>query len=161
VNPGQELAETRGSRLGCELAFALATKARRAALLTALHRMAPILTLSRLDVLLRGRHAEDFEEITVEDLTKAQQVTVLLDRSESTEDAVMRVFQIRPAEWFSSGFFIRHMGLERWTAQALLAELADRGLLERKGKTAGTRYRLAARLTDWRRQPAEVSNDDA
>jgi DNA-binding IclR family transcriptional regulator len=83
-----------------------------------------------------------------------------LDSSGSIEDAVMRVFQLLPHAWLSSGFFVRHVGLERWTAQGLLAELADRGWLERKGKTSGTRYRLPARLADPRRQPAEVPNDD-
>jgi hypothetical protein len=142
-----------------ELAIELAMKARRAGLLTALHRMSSTLTLARLDVLLRGRHGEDLAEITIENLSEAVlRRTIWLEPGQSIEDAVMHVFRLRPTEWFSSGFFIHHMGLERWTAQGLLAALAERGWLERRGKTSGTRYRLAARLAA--RNPAKVSTDD-
>jgi hypothetical protein len=133
---------------GRELAFALASEARRTGLLTALHRMSPTLTLDRLDVLLRGRHGEDLAQLTIAQLTKATpRGTIWLAPGQPIEDTVMDVFRVRAAEWFSSGFFVRHMGLRRWTAQKLLAEFADRGWLRRKGKTSGTRYRLAARLT--------------
>ncbi|PRQ10111.1 hypothetical protein ENSA7_01560 [Enhygromyxa salina] len=42
----------------------------------------------------------------------------------------------------SSGFFVRLLGLERWTAQSLLAEIAERGLPDREGKTSGTEVLL-------------------
>jgi hypothetical protein len=96
---------------------------------------------------LRGRHGEDLAQLTVAQLTEATpRGTIWLRPGQPVEDAVMHVFRLRGAEWFSSSFFVRHLGLRRWTAQKLLAELADRGWLRRKGKTSGTRYRLAARL---------------
>ncbi|WP_052558990.1 hypothetical protein [Enhygromyxa salina] len=122
-------------------------EARQAALLTALHRMSPRLTLARLDLLLRDCYGEALAKITVTQLGEATpRASIWRGPNQSLEDAVMQVFRARPNEAFSSGFFIRHTGLRRRTAQSLLADLADRGWLEREGKTSGTRYRLAARL---------------
>jgi hypothetical protein len=127
---------------------------------TALLRMADTLTLERVALLLKSTHGGDLADVTIRHIcTVEPRRSIWLDSSGSIEDAVMRGFQLLPHAWLSSSFFVRHVGLERWTAQSLLAELADRGWLERRGKTSGTRYRLS-RLPDPRRQPAEVPNDD-
>jgi hypothetical protein len=126
-----------------DLAWELARRARRTALSVALANMGAALTIDRLSALMRGVYGEDLAEITVLDLTQPASQTSLLPRGSSIEDAVLHVFERLPSQWLTSGFFIRHLALQRWTAQALLAELAERGLLERDGKTSGTKYRLA------------------
>jgi hypothetical protein len=123
----------------------LAVEARRAELLAVLAELGAKLTLARLDDLLQGKYGEDLGALTVGLLRESTQRRSLLpDRGESIEDAVMRVFKGQPGRRLSSGFFTRHMGLRRWTAQALLADLAERGLLEREGRTSATCYRLPA-----------------
>jgi hypothetical protein len=128
-----------------EVAVAIAHEARRAGLLAALrHRRG--LTLEQLDQLVReGAYAHVLRDITVGELREAEAAPALpqIRDDEAIEDAVMRVFSARKYAWLSSGFFVRHLGLRRWTAQKVLAGLADEGLLERRGVTSGTRYRLA------------------
>ena len=135
-------------------ASALAIEARRRGLLTALNWMCPTLTIKRLDALLIGNYADELGAITIEQLTEPTPRNPVLPRpDESIEDAVMRVFESLPQQRLSSGSFVRHMGLARWTAQSLLAKLSERGLLVRDGKTSTTRYRLAD-------ERADVSTDD-
>lgn len=127
-----------------ELAVVLATKARQTGVVVALNQVRETLTLDRLDVLLRGPYADELATLTVGRLWQPPPSDPMLPRhDESIEDAVMRVFAGLPGKQLSSGFFVRHLGLERWTAQSLLAELADRGLLDREGNTSDTKYRLA------------------
>ena len=84
--------------------------------------------------------ARDLGQLTVADLIDVERTSV---RCESVEDAVMRVFRARPGIWLSSGFFVKHLGLPRWTAQGMLAALAEGGRLIRAGMTSATRYCLA------------------
>lgn len=135
-------------------ATALAIEARRRGLLTALSQVGAMLTFARLNTLMIGKYADELAVLTVEQLTEPIPRSPLLPRpNESIEDAVMRVFKGRPQRQLSSAFFVHHMGLKRWTAQSLLADLAERGLLIRDGKTSGTRYRLAD-------ERADISTDD-
>jgi hypothetical protein len=126
-----------------ELAMLLAKRARRAALIQAV-RGRPELTIEQLESLLTDRdYGDELSQITIDELLRSESRSPLEVRSgESIETAVMRVFQQLPARQLASGFFCRYMGLERWTAQKLLADLAERGLLVRSGKTSSTRYGL-------------------
>lgn len=126
------------------LALNLAREARRTGLLAVLGQLRTKLTIARLDDLLRGKYGEDLAEITVDELCgPTPRKSLVPGHGESLEDAAMRVFEGLPGVRLTSGFFIRHMGLPRWTAQKLLAELAERGLLDREGRTSSTGYRLA------------------
>lgn len=129
-----------------ELAVLLAKRARRSALIRAV-RGRPQLTIEQLHLLVEGDYAEDLSQITVDELLRADasSPTLQVESWESVEDAILRVFEQQPSRKLTSGFFCRYMGLERWTAQKLLAELAERGLLVRSGKTSGTRYALPVR----------------
>jgi hypothetical protein len=129
-----------------ELAMLLAKRARRAALIQAV-RGRPELTIEQLEDLLADRdYGDELSRITIDELMRADSRSPLEVRpGESMETAVMRVFQQLPAHQLTSGFFCRYMGLERWTAQKLLADLAERGLLVRSGKTSSTRYGLPLR----------------
>jgi hypothetical protein len=129
-----------------ELAMLLAKRARRAALIQAV-RGRPDLTIDQLQGLLTDHdYSDELAEITIEELMRADTRTPLEVRpGEPLDVAVMRVFQQLPARELASGFFCRYMGLERWTAQKLLADLAARGLLVRSGKTSSTRYVLPIR----------------
>jgi hypothetical protein len=129
-----------------ELAMLLAKRARRAALIQAV-RGRPELTIEQLEDLLADRdYGDELSRITIDELMRADSRSPLEVRpGESMETAVMRVFQQLPAHQLTSGFFCRYMGLERWTAQKLLADLAERGLLVRSGKTSSTRYGLPFR----------------
>ena len=126
-----------------ELAVLLAKRARRSALIQAV-RGRPELTIEQLESLLAdGDYGDELSQITIDDLLRSDGRTPLEVRpGESVETAVLRVFQQLPARKLASGFFCRYMGLERWTAQKLLADLAERGLLVRSGKTSSTRYGL-------------------
>jgi hypothetical protein len=130
-----------------EQALMLAGEARRASLVIVIWQLREKLTLDRLDKLLSNDDfGEELAAITLAEIlaSRPEGAGLAIRRGESVEDAVMRVFRTRPAVSLSSGFFVRHMGLARWTAQALLADLADRGYLDRSGKTSSaTRYRLA------------------
>lgn len=128
-----------------DLVFAIASEARRASLVAAL-RSRPALTLEQLEQFVHGgTYADDLAGLTVADLVGAklpELPALKIQRGESIEDAVMRVFDRRQSMWLSSSFFVRHLGIQRWTAQKILAELAERGLLQRRGVTSTTRYRL-------------------
>ena len=127
-------------------ALLLAKRARRVALIQAL-RGRPELTIEQLHALLTSEeYGEDLRDITIRELVRSDSGDSPLEvrAGESVEQAVLRVFQRLPSRELASGFFCRYMGLERWTAQKMLADLADRGYLVRSGKTSGTRYRLAA-----------------
>jgi hypothetical protein len=126
-----------------ETATLLAKRARRAALIQAI-RGRPELTIEQLQALLDDHdYGDELSEITIEELMRADARAALEVRpGESIETAVLRIFQQLPARELASGFFCRYMGLERWTAQKLLADLAERGLLVRSGKTSSTRYGL-------------------
>jgi hypothetical protein len=126
-------------------AHALAFEARRRSLLTVLWQRRHELTLEQLDELMHaGELGRDLGAITLAELLSAPSPLGLAPRAgEPVEAAVLRVFRALPRARLTSGFFVRHMGLRRWTAQKLLADLAERGQLIREGKTSGTRYRLA------------------
>lgn len=130
-----------------DLCVVIAQEARRRGLIEALRRY-PKLTIGQLYSLVhRGKYAADLGLLTVTELLDPLESAppLLAPRpGESNRDAVIRVFEARPHVSLSSGFFVRYMGLQRWEAQGLLAELASEGRLERKGKTSGTRYRLAS-----------------
>lgn len=129
-----------------ELAMSLAKRARRAALIQAV-RGRPQLTIEQLEALLADRdYGDELSRVTIDELMRADARAPLEVRpGEPLEAAVMRVFQQLPERELASGFFCRYMGLERWTAQKLLADLAERGLLVRSGKTSSTRYGLPIR----------------
>lgn len=127
-----------------ELAITLATEARRAGVAAALRRY-PKLTLESLaDLLREGPYADELAGLTVADLRRAvlPEPPPRIRASETVEDAVMRVFRGRPGVWMASSFFVRSFELQRWTAQQILGALVERGLLERRGVTSATRYRL-------------------
>jgi hypothetical protein len=127
-----------------EFVFSLANEARRAALVAALSQQRSRLTLARLDALMcDAKYGDDLARLTIQDLLEPQPPTVVLRPGESIADAILRVFRTQPDTWLSSGFFTRHLHVQRWTAQATLAELAERGLLIRAGRTSATRYCLA------------------
>lgn len=130
-----------------DMAIELARRSRRVALLAVL-RQQRALTLEQLDVLLQGSsYASELRELTVAELLDTNAHTVAVvgpGDGESIEDAIMRVFRRRKFMWLSSSVFVRLLGLQRWTAQQALAELAECGLLERRGTTSATRYRLAS-----------------
>jgi hypothetical protein len=128
-----------------DFVFSLAHEARRTSLVTALRQQQGALTLTRLDDLLRSRkYGDDLARLTIEELLEPPP-RATMDLDEPIEAAVLRVFRAQPETWLSSGFFKRHLDLPRWTAQSVLAELAEHGLLVRRGKTSSTRYRLAPR----------------
>jgi hypothetical protein len=131
-------------RTMAELALTLAERARRAALIQTV-RQRPDLTIEQLRYLLStGNYGDELSRITVDELVQADigPPAFSIRAGEQLEDAVLRVFHQLPGRELTSGFFCRYMRLERWTAQKLLAELAERGLLVRSGKTSGTRYTL-------------------
>lgn len=127
-----------------DLALELASTARRAGLIFALRRQDE-LTLEQLDHLIHeGKYKDELTELTVTDVLDRAPVPLPIYRvleHETVEDAVMRVFRTHQTMWLSSGFFRRMFDLPRWTAQKILVELAEAGLLERRGSTAATRYR--------------------
>jgi len=128
-----------------DLATMLTERVRRAALIPVV-RAHPEMTFGQLDVLLtRSKYGSELGQLTIGELL-VHDVAPAVRRGEGVEDAAMRVFRENPESEFASSFFARHMGLKRWTAQALLAGLAERGLLVRLGRTSNTRYRLATTL---------------
>ena len=133
-----------------DIAVSIAQHARRMALIEAI-RSRPELTLVELHRLLSSsQYAEELHHITIRDLVAARPDDQLLEiqPSETIEEAILRVFARVPGQRLASGFFCRYMGLERWTAQKVLAEMAESGLLVRSGKTSGTRYCLAPAVID-------------
>ncbi|PRQ08082.1 hypothetical protein [Enhygromyxa salina] len=136
-----------------DTAVVLAEQARRAALIQAV-RGRPGLTIEQLQALIaKGTYAQELQEITVSELLRPHSIhssALEVKSGESLEAAILRVFHQLPDRQLASGFFCRYMGLERWTAQKVLAEMADRGLLVRSGKTSGTRYVLANQATTGR-----------
>ena len=90
----------------------------------------------------QGKYAEDLGGLRLEELFASERTPLWLTPHEGIEDAVLRIFEAFGERWLSSGFFVRYLGLERWTAQKICGELAQRGQLERRGRTAGTRYRF-------------------
>lgn len=130
-------------------AHELAGEARRRGLLAALTRIPGTMMLAGLTVLTRGRYADELAEFSVEQLTERVPRRILMPRAgESIEDAIMRVFRALPRHQLGSRFFMRRMGLQRWTVAPLLAELAERGWLVRAGKTSDTVYWLAPQLSE-------------
>jgi hypothetical protein len=89
-----------------------------------------------------GKYADDLGKLRIDELNRSPKPLLGGGPGETIEHAVMRVFRAAEDQWFSSGFFVRHLGLNRWTAQSICGELAHAGLLERRGRTSGTRYRL-------------------
>ena len=101
------------------------------------------LSLDQLICLVQsGKYAGDLQHIQIGELWGSPNV-LRVRPGESEETAILRLFRQARDQWFSSRFFVRRLGLNRWTAQKLCAELAERGLLVRQGRTSGTRYRLA------------------
>ena len=90
----------------------------------------------------QGKYTEDLGGLRLEELFAPVSTPLPLAADEATEDAILRIFGTFEDRWFSSGFFVRYLGIERWTAQKICGELAQRGQLERRGRTAGTRYRF-------------------
>jgi hypothetical protein len=129
-----------------DLVFSLAHEARRTSLVAALRQQRQALTLARLDELLCSRkYGDDLARLTIAELFEPQPQARMIHPGESIEDAILRVFRAQSETWLTSGFFTRYLELPRWTAQSALGELAERGLLVRRGKTSSTRYRLAPR----------------
>jgi Fic family protein len=129
-----------------DFVLSLAHEARRTSLVTALRQQQGALTLARLDELLCSRkYGDDLAQLTIEELLEPVPRATMIRAGESVEDAILRVFRAQPETWLTSGFFTRYLDLPRWTAQSALAELAERGLLVRQGKTSSTRYRLPPR----------------
>jgi hypothetical protein len=128
-----------------DIVSSLAHEARRTSLVTALRQQQWALTLERLDELLCSRkYGDDLARLTIGELLEPLP-RAMTHPSESSEDAILRVFRAQPETWLTSGFFTRYLDLPRWTAQSVLGELAERGLLVRQGKTSSTRYRMAPR----------------
>ena len=100
----------------------------------------PLTQLIRL--VSSGKYAAEMRDLKVEELLRAPDM-LRVTPAETIEHAVLRVFRKFDHQWLSSGFFVRYLGLERWTAQRICGELAARGLLERRGRTSATRYRCA------------------
>lgn len=94
-----------------------------------------------IELVSQGKYAGDLGELRLCELRQAAKTSLRVAPGESPPDAVMRVFRSFEDQWLSSGFFVRYLGLERWTAQKICAELAQVGQLERRGRTSGTRYR--------------------
>ena len=127
-----------------DLALSLARHARRVGLATVVWRQRDRLTVDRVATLLADdTYGSTLAELTIDEIRAMAELPIVWDGDPNT---IIRVFERCSQEWLSSGFFARNMGLPRWTAQAELARLADAGILDRKGKTSGTRYRLAAHL---------------
>lgn len=117
---------------------AIAAHARRAGVLVALRARAPTMTLPRLRTLLSGPYAADVAQASL------GEVLTTTDEVDAKILGYLRGFP--PGTWLGSGQVQRDLHLNRWTAQAKLGQLAERGLLERKGRTSGTRYRLRGAL---------------
>ena len=100
----------------------------------------PLTWLIRL--VSQGKYAEDLGGLRLEELFDPVSTSLRLAPNEVIEDAIMQMFRVFEDRWLSSGFFVRYLGAEPRTAQKICGELAQRGLLERRGRTAGTRYRL-------------------
>lgn len=133
-----------------ELATELATAARRRGLVAALHEC-PLLTIDQLRWLVeRGEHRLLLGDITVAELLSFGGHE---DRrfGESPTDAILRICHARRGEWLASSEFRGATALPRWSLQALLGELVGRGLLERRGVTSKTRYRVV--VTDDSSEP--------
>ena len=127
-----------------DLALSIARQARRVGLATVVWRQQYRLTVDRVATLLADdTYGSILADLTLDEIRAmgGSELSFAWDG-----DAIIRVFERCSQEWLSSGVFARNMGMPRWTAQAELARLAGAGLLERKGKTSGTRYRLAAHL---------------
>jgi hypothetical protein len=125
------------------LALKLAKQARRIALVQVV-RSHPELTIEHLDALLTNPlHGDELSRISIDELLAFRHPLIPRARG-PTDETILRVFKHRRVE-LSSGFFVRYLGLERWTAQQRLARLAERGLLVRSGKTSSTRYALPER----------------
>lgn len=126
-----------------ELALTLARQARRAGLRTTLLQWQHQLTLEQLDVLLRNsKYRRELASFTITELRRRPPRAQV---RANVEQRILDVFARRPSARLSSGYFTRHLRLQRWIAQGMLAELAERGVLVREGKTSGTRYHLAPR----------------
>ena len=125
-----------------DLALTLARQARRAGLRITLLQWQRRLTLEQLDVLLRrSKYRSELASITITELRRGQPTRAQVRAN--VEQRILDVFTRRPSARLSSGYFTRHLRLHRWTAQGMLAKLAERGVLVREGKTSGTRYQLA------------------
>lgn len=127
-----------------DTATSIARNARRTALIHTV-RGRPELTIAQLERLLsNSEYANELGQITVSELfgEAPKEAAITVQSGESLEEAILRVFHNLPAKQLASGFFCRYMGLQRWTAQKALAQLAEQGLLVRTGKTSGTRYQL-------------------
>ena len=123
----------------------LAARSRRAGVLVTLRR-SPSLTLEELGRLLDVEpYGEALASITLGELRRHAGLSPPLRGGDDPyKRAIVLAFtRQREGAWLSSGFFTRLLGLRRWTAQRLLAELARAGQLERQGRTSGTRYRLS------------------
>jgi len=120
----------------------LAAQARRTALVFVL-RTHQTLPLDQLICLVQsGKYAGDLQHIQIGELWGSPNV-LAVQPGETEEAAVLRLFRLTRDQWLSSRYFVRRLGLNRWTAQKLCASLAERGVLVRRGVTSGTRYRLA------------------
>ena len=113
------------------------------------------LALARLDELLCSRkYGDDLARLTIEELLEPPPRATTIDLGEPIEAAVLRVFRAQPETWLTSGFFTRHLDLRRWTAQSVLAELAEHGLLVRQGKSQ-------AHATAWLRDHAREIDESS
>jgi len=101
------------------------------------------MTVTQLICLVEsGKYAEGLRQLQLRDLGDSSGPRLVRPRAPE-EDAVLRVFRDARGAWLSSGIVRRQLGLKRWTVQKLCADLAERGLLIRRGRTSATRYCLA------------------
>lgn len=127
-----------------ELVVTLAHAARREGILCTLWQRRGDLTLERLGELLHGSgYAEDIGQLTVGELIdRAPWRGTNKDR---LVQAFLRRFEHQPNDPLTSQYFVRCFGISSWTAQKILGDMAERGLLRREGRTSDTRYRLTSR----------------
>ena len=139
-SPG--LSSVRHATPTTDLATSIARQARRTGLIQVL-RCRPDMTVTQLMCLVESsKYAEDLRPLQLRDLGDSSDSRLVRPHA-SEEDAVLRVFRNARGAWLSSGIVRRQLGLKRWTAQKVCADLAERGLLVRRGRTSATRYRLA------------------
>jgi DNA-binding IscR family transcriptional regulator len=124
---------------------------RREAVITTLCRR-PEITLGQLEELARSdEYASVLEQITVADLWETRELGPRRRPDDDLEEAALRIFEWHPSQWLASSVFVQRLGIPRWTVLSVLSSLCERGLVERKGNTSATRYRLRADSATTRR----------
>lgn len=140
--------------------------ARRAGVVAAVRAM-PRITLGELCQAMKqdGHYADTLRTITVEELRGSERAapprTTRNHHPEDAKDTMLRTFRSNPTHKFASGFFVKLLGLPRWTVASLLGELVAADVLERSGRTGSTRYRLlvADESSDESRRRAKLGGE--